>query len=264
MSNNNGKDLFEWDVYEEYIEEPHEANNGLGHFYPELFIKGQGEYRKYSPADYPTLYAEFQRINDKQSALKFIREFGLPGGKIESLKQIFIDARNVHECLRLYNALKNNLPLQGIDLEELRMKDRAVSYKNLSKYSKEKIDAMGILKWGQIVQEEFMKADKYRTPEQGREALMEHINKHIEGVRPTLACYKGEFTFNRTCSNLLQYIYLQIFDHVTSRKGFVQCLGCGSWFTPTKQGMKFCPPLPGKRKSSCANLYYTRKHREGN
>ncbi|OPY58707.1 MAG: hypothetical protein A4E55_00762 [Pelotomaculum sp. PtaU1.Bin035] len=264
MNNNNGKDIFEWQVHEEYTEEMHEVLFDGLHYRLEIFIAGQGNLKKYHPSDYPTLYTEFQRISDKQSAFKFIREFGLPNGQAENLNQILMDARNVQECLRLYEALKQNLPLRGIDLEELRDKDRVNASEKLKKYSKKYIQGMGEKAWFQIILDKVKAAEQERTPDQGREALLQHVNRHLEGVKPVLAYYKGEFTFNRTCDSLLQYIYLQIFDLISNRNNFVQCLDCGSWFTPTKKGMRFCPPLPGQRKSSCSNRYYVRKHREEN
>lgn len=265
MITGNEKDLFTWKVFTEYVEEEKEISDGLGHFNHEVFIKGKGECREYSPLEYYTLYAEFQRIYDKQDVLEFIQKFGLPNStEEETLKNVLLDAQKVRECLRLYNALKKGLPLQGIELEELQMKDRIITSERLKRFNKEKVLVMELEKWGQIVIEEMKAATKYRTPEQGREALMEHINKRLGGVKPVLLYGKEGFTFGQTCGSLLQYIYLQVFDHVSRRKDFVQCLDCGSWFSPTKAGMKFCPPLPGKKKSSCANRFYVRENRKNN
>lgn len=258
----NERDLFVWEVFAEYIEEECEVPDGLGHFNLEVLIKGRGERREYSPAEYPVLYAEFQRIHDRQSALKFVRKFGLPSGSEEMLKSILLRAKDVRGCLRLYEALKQNLPLRGIELEELQKKDRNILSEKLKRFDKEKILTIGTEKWIQIVNEGLSGVDNYRTPEQGREALTEHINRHLEGVRPVLLYEKEGFKFGQTCGSLLQYIYLQIFDHVTRRKDFVQCLECGAWFSPTKAGMKFCPPLQGEKKSGCANRFYVRRHRE--
>ena len=262
MVHRDERDLFTWEVFSEYIEDEHETMDGIGHTTQELLIKGKGDRREYSPADCPNLYNEFQSINDKQSALKFIRGFGLPYGKYADLKGILYDAENVRECVDLYNALKENRSLKGINLEELQAKDREFTSKRLKRFSKEKIETMGIVKWQKIIQEEMMIADKYRTPEQGREALMEHINKHLLGVQPVLSYINNEFVFNQTCKNLLQYIYLQLFNLITGRKDFVQCQECKRWFSPTKTGMKFCPPLPWEKKSRCANRFYVKQNRE--
>lgn len=263
MITRNERDLFTWEVFTEYVEEENENTDGLGHFSREVFIKGRGKRREYSPTEYPTLYAEFQRIHNRPGALKFVQKFGLmdgPEGGI--LNKVIMDAKKVRECLRLYNAINQGLPLQGIELEELEARDRNILSEKLKRFSREKINAMGMEKWMQIFYEELRVADKHRTIEQCREALMEHINKRLEGIKPVLLYEKAGFVFGQTCGSLLQYIYLQIFDHITKRKKFFQCFECDGWFSPTKAGMKFCPPLPGEKKSSCANRFYVRKNRE--
>ncbi|MCL6610095.1 MAG: hypothetical protein K6T66_00995 [Peptococcaceae bacterium] len=266
----NERNLFTWKVYTNYAEteKVREVNDGMGHIYPvtTVYIRGEGESREYHPVEFPGLYIEFQRIHNKESVWGFIRKFGLPlDPKEVILEEILFCAKNIRECLRLYDALKNNLPLQGIELEELLDKDSKNVHEKLKRFNKEKVLAMGMEKWAQIVSEAFKVAGRHRTLEQGRKALMEHINKRLEGVRPVLFCSEEGFAFGQTCNTLLQFIYLQVFDHITNRRKFEQCQVCGSWFIPTKNiknGMKFCPPLPWEKKSRCANLFYVREYRD--
>lgn len=270
MITKNERDLFVWEVYANYTEaeEVRESNDGLGHIYPVMavYIRGEGESQACHPVEYPGLYIEFQRIHDKQSAMGFIRKFGLPTDpKKAVLEEILRCAKNVRECLHLCETIRNGLTLQGIELEELLDKDGKNVHEKLKRFNEEKVLVMGMEKWAQMTTEAFKAAGKCRTLDQCREALMEHINRRLEGVRPVLFCGEEGFTFGQTCGSLLQFIYLQVFNHITNRRKFKQCLVCGSWFVPTKDtkaGMKFCPPLPWEKKSRCANLFYVKEYRD--
>ncbi|MCL6449057.1 MAG: hypothetical protein K6U04_13075 [Armatimonadetes bacterium] len=260
---------FTWQVYEEYVIEEEKVlepwvivPEDIEEYYrSEMFFRGEGKAREYRPDEHPSLYVEFQRVRDREDVLRFIREYGLLSGPRDSLTGILTQAKNVRECLRLYDALQNGFPLWGIELEELAMKDGAIAHEKLGRFNKEKVLNMGIEKWTQIVLLTMKGAEDHRTPQQGREALIEHVNKRLEGVRPILAYGKEGFTFSQTCNSLLQFIYLQIFEHITGRREFVRCLVCGSYFVPVKKGQKICSPLPGEYKSKCRNRYDVANHR---
>lgn len=63
-------------------------------------------------------------------------------------------------------------------------------------------------------------------------------------------------------SDLLEVAYFQLSTAVINNKKFKRCLNCDALFEVVHEGRKFCPPLPGRKRSTCENTYNQRLKRQ--
>lgn len=72
----------------------------------------------------------------------------------------------------------------------------------------------------------------------------------------------GEIVSGIMFNDLLEVAYFQLSQAVHNHKEFRKCLNCNHLFEITHEGRKFCPPLPGRKRSTCENSYNQRLKRK--
>lgn len=66
----------------------------------------------------------------------------------------------------------------------------------------------------------------------------------------------------RNYDNLLSIAYEQLIIAMIDDTPFKRCDNCGHPFELTHEGRRFCPPLPGRKRSRCENTYNQRLKRQ--
>lgn len=232
--------VFRWPVYRKYVFSTAWAEEN-GSPVQKEFIEAEAfsKYRSINPFEHLFLYKELSKVQGREEVYEFACKYGLLTEKDrEELNSFLLHAFELRQCLELYKALQD--------------KDYPAMEKNLlGEMVKARVFHRGTL--SQSVLESL-----------ARKAIVDHVNKHLAGARPFLHCDKGEFFPAYTCENLLEAIYLQVYEVIGERKNLVRCKECGSLFVPSRKGQRFCPRPEGMgagTRSPCQNRYAVRKCR---
>ncbi|WP_453992382.1 hypothetical protein [Bacillus nitroreducens] len=89
-----------------------------------------------------------------------------------------------------------------------------------------------------------------------------HLLNSNESGQSSFAIQNNEIVPGVRFDDLLEVAFFQLSEAVTHRVKFRRCAHCRSLFEVTHEGRKFCPPLPGRKRSTCENTYNQRLKRE--
>ncbi|MES1049162.1 hypothetical protein FOA24_06805 [Bacillus thuringiensis] len=64
------------------------------------------------------------------------------------------------------------------------------------------------------------------------------------------------------CQNLFEVAAYQLTEAILNNKTLGTCQHCDNWFEVRHKNQKFCPPLPGRKRSTCESTYNQRLRRK--
>ncbi|WCL57029.1 hypothetical protein PNF30_16245 [Bacillus safensis] len=85
--------------------------------------------------------------------------------------------------------------------------------------------------------------------------------KSIQNGEITSAFFDGRIVPAIRFNNLLEVAAYQLKQAIFKDQKLEECLNCGALFEPRHASRKFCPPLPGRKRSTCENTYNQRLKR---
>lgn len=188
-----------------------------------------------------SLYMELAKLNvDLKNLMDFFKTWGIPSGLISD-----INSNGENDGFALLIRPDDKLCIWGSDLCSIYYK--ILEYKHdFSMFESVMLNDPSLLESSFDSIEEIKKTLSYR------------LKKHTNLSYKLSIDENGIFVPKATFSNLFDIAYLQMVKALINSSRLRRCKYCGHIFEVTYEGMKFCPPLPFRGRSSCEMAYNNR------
>jgi len=192
---------------------------------------------------------------------KFIKAFGLPMGfsseyntlrpQYSEKKLIAFHAMDVLEFYKELTYFRFLFYLwQDLQEKEDSLLICKASFLFDQMYDKQKISDFASL----------FKMDASTPHQKAKHFLTSALDKQSKGVS-TFEVINDKIKPAIRFDDLFQVAYFQLSQSIINDVPLVRCKNCGALFETSHRSRKFCPPFPGRKRSTCENTYNQRMKR---
>lgn len=218
--------------------------------------------RTYNPIlDTPELFTEILKIdlNNPDSILKFIHEYGIPRNETfeegSSLGVIYND-RNI------FHISNKKTQLEGFEYDVQQLQDYARIWEGISFDNKDIVEEFkNRFQKSEHFQEEWQTIKNESNETILKKYLVIVLNQHSMG-RQGFYLSGNHIVPSIKFEDLTEIAWWQFANGVINNIYFKKCLNCGHVFFPQHGHQKFCPPINGRKISTCQNTYNQRTKRK--
>lgn len=205
------------------------------------------------------LFTELAKVNpfSEKDLLNFIKNFGLPTGynEIEIGTEIVKNSPPIMIQFVNYSSLCNSI----------------LYYKSLFEIFKyivtEDIDS--ILRRDKLLHSDFKKKNFYNSNDKLDILNSEKDYFYMQLNKQNILNFKfvRDFTDENESKvilhheNLIDFAFFQMFKALNNNSRFRICQNCNEIFEVTHEKMRFCPPLPFRKRSSCEMAYRNKQRK---
>jgi len=205
------------------------------------------------------LFTELAKVNpfSEKDLLNFIKNFGLPTGynEIEIGTEIVKNSPPIMIQFVNYSSLCNSI----------------LYYKSLFEIFKyivtEDIDS--ILRRDKLLHSDFKKKNFYNSNDKLDILNSEKDYFYMQLNKQNILNFKfvRDFTDENESKvilhheNLIDFAFFQMFKALNNNSHFRICQNCNGIFEVTHEKMRFCPPLPFRKRSSCEMAYRNKQRK---